>query len=318
MPKTRVLRHRGVADGLSLPTDLHERVELVDIPPDTPPRAGLSGDVLYISGWRATGPALYETVERSHVRWIHTYGTGMERLDLHRLTRDGRIVTNSSGADGFAIAEWVLASLLAFEKRFPEAWSWETPRKPAEPRCVGTLQGRRVGLLGLGSIGSSVAALLACVGASVRALRRTAAPAPLPNVEMAGSLGELVRDADHLVLTAPLTPATAGMIDDSAFHLMRRGVHVVNVARGGLIDHDALRRALAQGIVARASLDVVSPERLPLGHWLRAHPRVRLTPHVSFRCPGSDRAHAALFLEHLRAYLRGEPLANRVDPDAGY
>ena len=108
-----------------------------------------------------------------------------------------------------------------------------------------------------------------------------------PGIEVVGSLGALVSAADHVVLAAPSTPATRHLLGGAAFAAMRPGTHLVNVARGALVDQEALRVALDDGRVARASLDAVEPEPLPRGHWMYRHPRVRLSAHVSWSMPGA-------------------------------
>ncbi|MFJ4656828.1 NAD(P)-dependent oxidoreductase [Nocardia sp. NPDC088792] len=318
MSVVKVLRHRGVAEGLVVPRDIAESVDIVEIPEYGALPAGLRADALFTGAWRGAMPNLYETVRHCGVRWVHLYGTGVDELDLARLCADGRVVTNSAGAAAIPIAEWVMATLLAFEKRLPETWLDEAPESWHRRRPIGTLHGRRIAVLGLGAIGTALAARAVAFGASVRGLRRTAGPAPLPGVETVSSLTELLSGAEHLVLTVPLTPATRHILDADAFRAMKPGVHVVNVARGGLIDHDALRTALDAGVVERASLDVSDPEPPPPGHWLYTHPRVRLTPHLSYAWPESRQTHIAIFLDNLRAFLRdGEP-QRRVDPTAGY
>jgi phosphoglycerate dehydrogenase-like enzyme len=152
----------------------------------------------------------------------------------------------------------------------------------------------------------------------VKALRRTTAPSPIEGVEIVTSLAALLGDADHLVLAAPETPATQKMIGEEAFGMMKPGVHLVNIARGGLVDQEALRRALDREVVGLASLDCVEPEPLPAGHWLYSHPRVRLSAHVSWSAP---RAHEGLivpFVENLGRFRRGEPLIHVVDRDERY
>jgi phosphoglycerate dehydrogenase-like enzyme len=99
---------------------------------------------------------------------------------------------------------------------------------------------------------------------------------------------------------------------------MKSGVHLVNIARGTLVDQEALRVALEDGRVARASLDVVDPEPLPEGHWLYSHPRVRLSPHVSWSAPGTIERTIELFVDNLRRWREGRPLHGAVDPVAGY
>jgi phosphoglycerate dehydrogenase-like enzyme len=107
-------------------------------------------------------------------------------------------------------------------------------------------------------------------------------------------------------------------LDDDALALVKPGVHLVNIARGSLVDQDALRRALDDGRVAMATLDTVTPEPLPKQHWLFSHPKVRVTAHVSWSSPhGWDRM-LRWFAENLARFVAGEPLAGVVDPDEGY
>src|SRR5262249_2924274 len=129
---------------------------------------------------------------------------------------------------------------------------------------------------------------------------------------------ELVATADHVVLAAPATRETRHLLDARAFAAMKRGMHVVNVARGALVDQDALRAALDDGTVAMASLDAVEPEPLPAGHWMYAHPRVRLSPHVSWNMPGAAELLLDAFIDNLRRWRDGRPLTGVVDPEAGY
>jgi phosphoglycerate dehydrogenase-like enzyme len=137
-------------------------------------------------------------------------------------------------------------------------------------------------------------------------------------VELADDLGDLLGSTDHLVLAAPATAATAHLLDDTALAAVKPGIHVINVARGSLIDQDALRRALDDGRVARATLDTVTPEPLPEGHWLFSHPQVRVTAHVSWGSPhGLARINQAI-ADNLVRYVAGEPLVGVVDPTEGY
>jgi phosphoglycerate dehydrogenase-like enzyme len=152
----------------------------------------------------------------------------------------------------------------------------------------------------------------------VRAYRRTAAPGSLADVEVLPSLRELVASADHLVLAAPATPATRHLLDRDVFAAVKPGLHLINVARGALVDQAALRAALDDGRVARASLDAVVPEPLPEGHWMYDHPRVRVSPHVSWSVPGAADALLDCFIDNLRRYRAGEPLAGVVERETGY
>jgi phosphoglycerate dehydrogenase-like enzyme len=121
-----------------------------------------------------------------------------------------------------------------------------------------------------------------------------------------------------VVVAAPATPQTLHLLDADAFAAFKPGVHLVNIARGALVDQDALRSALDDGRVARASLDVVDPEPLPAGHWLYSHPKVRLSPHISWSSPGTIERTVELFADNLRRWREGRPLHGVVDVAAGY
>src|SRR5205807_9252313 len=127
-----------------------------------------------------------------------------------------------------------------------------------------------------------------------------------------------LRESDHLVLAAPATPRTRHLIDAEALALVKPGVHLVNIARGALVDQDALRVALDDGRVAMATLDTVDPEPLPEGHWLYSHPKVRLSAHVSWSSPHATTRMFESFAENLRRYAAGEPLEGVIDVDEGY
>ena len=221
---------------------------------------------------------------------MHLVSTGVDRVDFAALPED-LVVTNARGASAIPISEWVLAVMLAFVKHLPDVWIHEPPADWRADARLGSLHGRRLAIVGFGSIGVAVAQRALPFGMAVRALRRTDRPSEVPGVELAGSVAEAVADADHVVVAAPLTPATRHLIDAAALAAMKPGVHLVNIARGGLVDQDALRVALDDGQVALASLDAVDPEPLPAGHWLFTHPRVRLSAHDSWSWPGSERGH---------------------------
>jgi phosphoglycerate dehydrogenase-like enzyme len=137
-------------------------------------------------------------------------------------------------------------------------------------------------------------------------------------VEIVRDLPELMASADHVVVAASLTPATRHLIGRDALAAVKRGAHLVNIARGGLVDQDALREALDDGRIALASLDVCDPEPLPAGHWLYTHPKVRLTPHISWSMPGAIAGLVDTFVENLHRWLRSEPLVRIVDISQGY
>jgi phosphoglycerate dehydrogenase-like enzyme len=308
---TRVLSHLPLPLLARVQRELPE-VELVVVPMQGALPDDVAGEVLLT---HAKGSPNLASVLSRGVRWVHAYGTGIDEFPLQAL--GGRVLTCSRGASAVPIAEWVLAMLLAFEKDLPGSWISEPPRHWSIAG-LGGLQGRTLGLVGLGGIGAAVAERALPFGMRVLAIRRSSAPSPIPGVEIAPDLGALLAAADHLVLAAPTTRETRHLIDAAALARVKPGVHLVNVARGGLVDHDALRAALDDGRVARASLDCVSPEPLPAGHWLFTHPRVKLSAHVSWSMPGALEILIEPFVENLRRFRAGAPLLHRVDLELGY
>jgi phosphoglycerate dehydrogenase-like enzyme len=284
-------------------------VEVIDIGADPPP-PDLRADVLF-GGW---GPHTLEYAQR--VGWVHLAGTGIDSFP--RELFEGRTVTNARGASAVPISEFVLAAMLAFEKRLPETWIHEPPEH-WNVAPLGWLNTRTLGLVGLGGIGVAIAERALPFGMRVRASRRRADQrSPVEGVDVVGSLEELLSEADHLVLAAPATHRTRHLFNAETLKLVKPGVHLVNIARGALVDQDALRDALDDGRVAMATLDTVEPEPLPDGHWLYSHPKVRLSAHVSWASPaGMDRT-LEIFIENLRRFANNEPLLHHVDADEGY
>jgi len=249
------------------------------------------------------------------VRWVHTLSAGVDGFPLS--VAGDRVVTCSRGAASAAMAEWVLAAMLAFEKDFPSSWVLSPPAR-WNVATLGGLEGRTLGIVGIGAVGAEVARRALPFGMEVVGLRRTPGPASLGGVRIADSLPALLGASHHVVLCAPATPATARLIDAAALATCRRGVHLVNVARGSLVDQDALLAALDDGTVACASLDVVEPEPLPHGHPFYSHPSVRLSPHVSWSGPSTGARTVEIFVDNLHRYRRGEPLYGVVDLGTGY
>jgi phosphoglycerate dehydrogenase-like enzyme len=287
-------------------------IEIVPIPLEGDIPDDAEGEVLLTLAWG--GPNLAAALERG-VQWVHAVGTGVDRFPLHDV--GDQTLTCSRGASAVPIAEWVLAVMLAFEKRLPESWITDVPEQWNYAQ-LGGLAGRTLGIVGFGGIGEAVARRALAFDMRVRALRRKPVPSPIPEVELASSLPELLATADHVVIAAPATSETHRLLDADAFAAMKPGAHLVNIARGALVDQDALRVALDDGTVACASLDTVEPEPLPEGHWLYGHPKVRLSPHISWSMPGAWDVMFDNFVDNLRRYQAGEPLLGVVDIAAGY
>ena len=287
-------------------------IELVPIPLEGELPSEASGEILLTYPWD-TGN-LAQSLERG-VRWVHAVGTGVDRMPFALI--GDRTFTCSRGGSSIPIAEWVLAMLLSFEKRLPQTWIDAAPKHWSAFE-LGRLHGKTVGLVGIGGIGVAVAERAQPFGVSLIATRRRDAPSPLEGVECVTSLRELFGRADHLILAAPATPETHHLVDKESLAWLKPGAHLINVARGSLIDHDALRIALDDGRVARASLDVADPEPPPAGHWLYEHPGVFLSPHVAWNMPGAFDLFLKIFLDNVERYQRDEPLMGQIDRELGY
>jgi phosphoglycerate dehydrogenase-like enzyme len=282
--------------------------EVIDVGPD-PPEPGLTADVLF-GGW---APHSFEYAQ--HVPWVQLSGTGVDKVPPELLT--GRVVTCARGASAVPISEFVLGAMLAFEKRFPDVWLSEPPPHWNFDK-LGGLAGRTLGIVGLGGIGAAIARRALPFDMRVVAVRRTAAASPVEGVELVPSLDALLEASDHVALAVPLTPRTERMLDAAAFAKVKPGMHLVNIARGRLVDQDALRVALDDGRVAMATLDTVDPEPLPAGHWLYEHPQVRVSAHISWASYTGLEMTVDLFVDNLRRFAAGEPLRDIVDPTEGY
>lgn len=287
-------------------------MEVVEVPFGSELPPDLHGEVLLAAFLESP---VYSRLDELGVQWIHLPGTGIDSWppDLLR----GRTVTCSRGVSAIPIAEFVLAAILAFEKRVPGVWLAEPPEHWNIDR-LGELAGKTVGLVGLGGIGTAVARRALAFDMRVRAFRRTGAASPVEGVEVVPDLDAVLATADHLVLAAPATSRTHKLLGTDAFAVVKPGLHLVNIARGTLVDQDALRDALDDGRVAIATLDTVDPEPLPAGHWLYSHPSVRLSAHVSWSSPRAFDRIIDAFVANLRRYVAGESLEGLIDVDEGY
>ena len=276
------------------------------------PTAAAKADVLVTL---ADDAAAIEEALTDAIDWVHILGAGVDGFPIDVV--GGRLLTCSRGAGAPAIAEFVLATMLAFEKHLPQSWITEPPQQ-WNTADLGGLEGRTLGVIGIGAIGTQVARRTVAFDMEVVALRRTTRPSPLPEVGLCPDLPSLLGRSDHVVVSAPATTATHRLLDRSALSDIKPGAHLVNVSRGTLIDQEALLDALDDGRIAQASLDVVEPEPLPSGHPLYTHPRVKLSPHISWSSPRTVWRTLELFAENLARYRSGEDLVGRVDMVAGY
>ena len=255
------------------------------------------------------------------LRWIHSASAGVDRIST-ALVRDRDLtVTNARGVFSRPIGEYVVMMSLAIARRLPQLLELQRERtwQPLRGRELSELT---VGIIGYGSIGEEVARLLQPFGCRILATRRhpERGAGEAPNVELFAleDLHEVLRRSDIVVVAAPLTEATAGLIGAEQLAEMREDAWLINIARGRLIDELALRRALESGWIGGAVLDVFSEEPLSPESPLYRTPNVIITPHTSWASDRVVERTVDLFVDNLRRDRAGEPLRNVVDLEAGY
>jgi phosphoglycerate dehydrogenase-like enzyme len=242
------------------------------------------------------------------VRWVQLPSAGVESW-LAR-AGDGRVWTSAAGAYGLPVAEHALALMLAGTRRLADcarAQTWTDP--PARP-----LDGSTVAIVGAGGIGRALTRLLAPLDVRIIAVTRRGGDGTLP----AERMHEVLPDAHHVVVAAPATPGTRHLIGAAELEAMRGDAWLVNVARGSLVDTDALVDALARGAIGGAALDVTDPEPLPDGHPLWSERRALITPHIANPAVTLRRYLARHVQENVARFANGEPLLSPIDPEAGY
>ena len=255
------------------------------------------------------------------LRWIQAVGSGVGQFVPSRLPEGGITLTNAAGVGAVPIAEWVLARILAIYKRLDQ--HAEQQRAHLWQESMGALvEGRTALVVGLGAIGTAVATRLRAFGVRVIGVKRSWTPgATAPEAdELIGpaQLHEALGRAHIVVVAAPGTGANENMFDEAAFAAMRRGAIFVNVARGSLVDEDALVAALRTGHLRAAAIDVARVEPLPPDSPLWDAPNLAISPHSSASGDRYLERVADLFYDNLARYVAGTELRNIVDLTHGY
>ena len=267
-----------------------------------------------------------ELAQAAKLRWVHTSAVAVETLCLPDLFERGIAVSNTRGVQAVPIAEHVMAVTLALAKQVPFVLENQQQARWAQNEFVGErlpwlLHGRTLGLVGVGTIGAEIAKRAEAFGMRVIALRRRPAYGVIGHVERVYGVDHLDEFLGHchvLVIAAPLTPETLGLMSAERFARLPKGAVVINVGRAKIIDTDALIAALHSGHLGGASLDVFPQEPLPPDHPLWTAPNVILTPHTSGFRQGHWDEVVQLFGDNIERFLGGQPLKFRVEPELGY
>lgn len=259
---------------------------------------------------------LGKLLDSSAAKWVQLPFAGIEKFVAAGVIDPGLTWTCAKGIYGPTCAEHAVGFMLAAGRLFHEhigATSWAP--EGSERR----LKSATVLIFGTGGIGACLSAMLRPIGPRILAVNRSGRKlAGAERTETADRLIELVPEADFVVVAASLTPETRGVFDDDVFAAMRDSAWLVNVARGGLVDTDALVGALEGGHIGGAALDVTDPEPLPDGHPLWSMPNVIITPHVANTWAMGLPELAAQVERNVARYAAGEPLEGVVDPARGY
>ena len=279
-----------------------------------------AGEAEIILNWSGSLSLLREVfLESPRVRWIHSRSAGLEQVLFPELIKSAVTLTNGSGVFSASLGEFAMAAILYFAKdlrrmiRNQQAGVWE-------PFDVTMIEGKTLGIVGYGSIGREVAVRARALGMNVISVRRRASQKSDPLVRMYGAdqLRDMLSQSDYIVVTLPLTDETRGLIRETEFAVMKKNAVVINLGRGPTIEEQALIRALSEGRIRGAALDVFDEEPLPQGHPFYSLENVLLSPHCADHT--SDWLDNAMrfFLAQLQRFRSGEDLRNVVDKRAGY
>jgi len=281
-------------------------------------KAALSG-VEVIFGPNTLPPAIVDSAK--DLKWFQTITAGVDRMAADGMLTDRYVITKVSGLASVAIAEYVIGAMVMLAKGLHGSVRDQQEHKWSF-RFTSELPGKTCGIIGLGAIGRETAKRARAFGMRVVATRRRPGEnegdpdcdALFPHSE----LTRVLQESDYVVLCVPLTDETRHLIGAEELKAMKPTASLINIARGGVIDQEALYAALTDGTIASAALDVFEPEPLPAESPFWDLPNVIVTPHISGAVEGYGHRAAAIFVANLRRYVAGEPLENVVDPVLAY
>lgn len=297
--------------------DLPQAPTVIGVPEDTPWDAAANADVLLVRpsiAWRGNRERARPTQWPGRLKWIYSASVGVDFYP--RWLLDAPLVTCGRGVASDEIADYVIAAIYLKNKDLESVRARSLAEWKQTP--MGRIAGTTLGIIGLGAIGVAAAQRALALDMKVTAVRRRQLPSPLAGVELLDSPAAVFASADHILLSLPATVATQGLVGARLLAHAKPDAHLINVARGSILDQEALLDALDGGRLGFATLDVTEPEPLPADHRLWSHPLVRLTPHVSSNYTAVRHTLFEKVAANVDRFSRGETPSDVVDPATGY
>jgi phosphoglycerate dehydrogenase-like enzyme len=265
-------------------------------------------------------PAPLEDAKK--LKWIQLVSAGAEHMYKAGIRESDVLVTTASGVHVHAMAEYALCAMVMLARRIPQILDEIDERKwrPQRPRFYygEELHGKTVGVLGLGAIGQQVATTSRCLGMKVLGLRRSGGSGVADEVFTPDRLLEMLPQCDFVVVALPLTKETTNLIGERELKAMKKSAHLVNMARGRIVDETSLVRALREGWIAGAAVDAFAQEPLPSDSEMWDVPNLMVTPHVAGNFLAYLDRVMDILRDNLRRYLAGEAMINVLDKQRGY
>jgi phosphoglycerate dehydrogenase-like enzyme len=256
-----------------------------------------------------------------NARWVHSFSAGVENLMFPEMLQHPAVLTNGRSAFSRSLAEFTLAAALFFAKDFRRMVRSQS-RGVWDQFDVEELHGKTLGIVGYGDLGRAAARLAHAFGMRVLALRRRPELSDgdrlLDAVYSLEQKHDLLAAADFVLIAAPITPQTRGLIGESELRAMKPDAVLINIGRGPVVVEEALIRALREGWIRGAALDVFDKEPLPENHAFYHLENVLLSPHCADHTPGWQNLGMEVFLRNFERFAAGQPLENVVDKTQGY
>lgn len=262
-------------------------------------------------------------IEAPRLKWVHCDHAGLTKSARPEVFEKGLIVTGSAGRSGPALAEHVMMFSLMLCARYPEFYEAQKRhqwRGLPDMDNIFALKGRTMGIIGMGNTGKALAVRAKAFGMTVLGYRRRDQPPPEGVDRMYCSdrgegIEDILEQSDIVALVINLSDATRHMIGADQFARMKTSAYLVNLARGAVVDQEALITALTTGQIAGAGIDVMTPEPLPPEHPLWDTPNLLITPHFSAKLPDRSERSLQMILENVRRYRAGEEMLNQISKE---